>query len=314
MLCDHMHVTGSTLVRFVPKKVVRALLTALETQHQVAESAGYHVYPHSYFSPLLLRKEMELDRLEQRRRLPGVEIDEEKAIALVEKLGCYAAELESVPYKPVNGDLFWFANDWFSDFDAAGLYSLLRHLKPKRYVELGCGFSSLMSSRALARNCADGFDCDVTYADPSPRLEIASKVTGQVIQKRVQDLPFDLFTSLEAGDVLFVDTSHVVKFQSDVVLEILTILPSLNEGVWIHVHDVFTPYDYPLEWLLKPLFSNNEQYALEALLSGGRRYAVELPLFLLWKEHRESMKRFFPRGQLRPQGFWISKSTSIESD
>src|SRR5262245_52496226 len=108
MVCDHVHVTGNTLVRFVPKRVVRALLTALETQHQVAESAGYHVYPHSYFSPLLLRREMELDRLEQRRSLPGVEIDEEKAIALIERLGCYAAELESVPYKPVNGDLFWF--------------------------------------------------------------------------------------------------------------------------------------------------------------------------------------------------------------
>ena len=82
-------------------------------------------------------------------------------------------------------------------------------------------------------------------------------------------------------------------FRSDVVLEILTILPSLTQGVWIHLHDVFTPYDDSLEWLTKPLFSNNESYALEALLSGGRRYAVEIPLFLLWKGHRESMKRLF---------------------
>ena len=136
------------------------------------------------------------------------------------------------PYEPDGKAPFWFANDWFSDFDAASLYALLRHLKPKRYVELGCGFSSLMSSRALARNLADGFACDVVYADPHPRLDIAKLLAcGRLLEHRVQDVPFELFTGLEAGDVLFIDTSHVVKFQSDVVHTLVTILPSLKPGV-----------------------------------------------------------------------------------
>jgi hypothetical protein len=91
----------------------------------------------------------------------------------------------------------------------------------------------------------------------------------------------------------------------------VTILPSVKPGVWIHFHDVFTPYDYPLDWVTNFLFSDNEQYALEALLTGGARYSVELPLYLLWKDHFALMKKFFPRGRLRAQGFWMRKSESV---
>ena len=120
-------------------------------------------------------------------------------------------------------------------------------------------------------------------------------------------MPIETFTRLDAGDVLFIDTSHVVKLQSDVTHALVTILPSLKAGVWIHVHDVFTPYDYPQEWVTHHLFTNNEQYAVEALLTGGERYVVELPLFLLWKDHRDELSRFFPRGTIRPHGFWLRK-------
>jgi len=286
-------------------------LQTLETNQALAESAGYHVYPRLYFSPLPLREEMDLTVLGQRRRLPGIKLNEESALRLLETIGPYVTELQSAPYQPSGTEPFWFANGWFSDFDAAALYALLRHLKPKRYVELGCGFSSLVSSRALSRNANDGYACDVVYADPEPRIEIAQTLScGRLLQKRLQDVPFELFTSLEAGDALFIDTSHVVKFQSDVVHALGTILPSLKPGVWIHVHDVFTPYDYPLEWLSSPLFSDNEQYALEALLNGGDRYSVELPLYALWKEHLDSMKKFFPRGQRRPASFWMRKQSA----
>jgi len=286
-------------------------LRTLERRPDLAESAGYHVYPRVYFSPLPLREEIDSTILEQRRQLPGIKLNEESVLGLLETISPYVAELQSAPYERDGSEPFWFANGWVADFDAAALYGLLRHLKPKHYVELGCGFSSLMSSRALSRNLKDGFACDVVYADPQPRIDIAQILScGRLIQKRVQDVPFELFTSLEAGDALFIDTSHVVKFQSDVVHVLGTILPSLKSGVWIHVHDVFTPYDYPLDWLSSPLFSDNEQYVLEALLNGGDRYSVELPLYALWKEHFASMKKFFPRGQQRAGSFWIRKQAA----
>lgn len=299
---------GYWAVEHTPRKFSQTLLHSLSTKHEVAEILGYHVYPRSYCSPLLLREETDLTALQHRRLLPGITLNEQNALAFIETLTPYAAELESVAYDRRDGEAFWFANGWFNDFDAACLYALLRHLKPKRYVELGCGFSSLMSSSALSRNAQDGVVCDALYADPQPRLDVVKMLTcSRFIYERVQDVPFEVFTSLHAGDVLFVDTSHVVKLQSDVVHVLGTILPSLKPGVWIHFHDVFTPYDYPVKWVTNPLFSNNEQYAVEALLTGGDRYSVELPLYLIWREHFAVMQRFFPRGRLQAQGLWMRK-------
>jgi len=268
------------------------------------------VYPRSYTSPLLLKEETDFAALERQRILPGIELNERHALALVEKIAPYVAELTCTPYERREGDPFWFANSWFNDFDAASLYALLRHLAPRRYVELGCGFSSIMSARALARNRQGGALCEALYADPHPRLDVADHLEGaRLTRQRVQDVPLDVFAGFEAGDVLFIDTSHVVKTQSDVVHALVTILPMLKPGVWVHFHDVFTPYDYPVRWVMNPLFSNNEQYAVEALLTGGDRFTVELPLYFLWRKHSAELERFFPRGKLQPQGLWIRKRT-----
>jgi hypothetical protein len=297
------------LLGLAPGRFIRMFLEALEARQEIPEAAGYHVYPRAYYSPLLLKEEIDLTVLDRRRVLPGITFNEQRALGWLVGLRPYVTELESLPYEQDGTSPFWFANKWFNDFDAASLYAVLRDIKPKRYIELGCGFSSLISSRALSRNIAETSACDVVFADPNPRLDVSAQLScGRLLKQRVQDLPMELFANLESGDVLFIDTSHVVKFQSDVVQALVTILPALKPGVWIHVHDVFTPYDYPEEWLTQSRFSNNEQYALEALLSGGDRYSVELPLYLLWKEHAARLSAFFPQGRLRPQGFWMRKA------
>ena len=85
-------------------------------------------------------------------------------------------------------------------------------------------------------------------------------------------------------------------------------VPALRVGVWVHIHDIFTPYDYPEDWLTKHLrFVGNEQYVVECLLSGGDRFRVELPLYALWQDLREPLRQFFPRGHTRPQSFWIRR-------
>jgi hypothetical protein len=134
-------------------------------------------------------------------------------------------------------------------------------------------------------------------------------VTGRFLQRRVQDAPSALFSQLQAGDVLFIDTSHVLKVQSDVEHELLRVLPILANGVWLHFHDVFTPYDYPNEWILGTIrHVMNEQYAVECLLTGGDRYQVALPLHLLAREHRSAMQKFFPRCRQWGQSFWLRKT------
>jgi hypothetical protein len=253
--------------------------------------------------------EIDWGALKTRRRLEAIDFRIEKALALLQDLTGFVHELDSVPFERAPDTLFWLHNGMFSDSDAVALYTLLRYLKPKRYIELGCGWSSFISSTALARNATNGFVCDALYADPEPRRDLQELLaTGRILKQRVQDVPMDLFTSLEAGDVLFIDTSHVLKVQSDVEHEILRVLPSLRPGVWIHFHDFFSPYDYPESWVRRPnRFTLNEQYAVECLLSGGSRFQVELPLYLLWKEQSALLKKFFPRNIEPPRSFWIRK-------
>ena len=299
----------NSLVKCVPCWCLSGFLRTFEMIQSKAEEAGYNVYPKRYDTPFPQREELDWAALQTRRLVPGIDLNVDRAVQQLALLQPFCAELHSIPFDKEDDSLFWFNNLTFTEFDSAVLHGMLRHLKPRRYVELGCGFSSYISSRALKRNDDDGKPCEAVYADPAPRLSLERVVAyGRVVQKRVQDLLIDLFTKLEAGDVLFIDTSHVLKFQSDVVRQLVSILPALKAGVWIHFHDVFTPYDYPEDWLTKPTpLTYNEQYGVECLLSGGDRFRVELPLFMLWKERFEVLKPLVPGGRTRAHSFWISK-------
>jgi len=244
--------------------------------------------------------------------LPAIDLRTDSALELLNQLKPFAAELNVIPYEASSTAPFWFTPEFllsFPDYDTAVLYSILRHLKPKRYIELGCGWTSIVSSYALECNQQKGAACEALYIDPEPRLPLNKVLPPErLLLKRVQDVPLDVFKKLTPGDVLFIDTSHVLKVQSDVEYELLHILPSLPAGVWIHLHDVFTPYDYPAEWVRRPLrLSCNEQYALECLLSGGNRYQIEIPLHYLVRDFKGPIKEFYPRGRTRGQSIWIRK-------
>jgi hypothetical protein len=308
-----LRLMGNSLVGLIPTALLRMFLKAFESRPELAEAAGFHVHPRRFDSPLPLMEEIDVTKLTKPRNLPGIDLRVPSALELVAKLRPFAGELDPIPYAQSDrSSPFCFSKEFiesFPDFDAAILYSLLRHLKPRRYVELGCGFSSYVSSHALQRNDQEGIACDAVYADPEPRLPMSQVLTyGRLMQKRVQDLPMELFTQLQADDVLFIDTSHVLKIQSDVEHELVRILPSLAPGVWIHFHDIFTPYDYPADWVQRPLrLSCNEQYGVECLLSGGNRYEIEIPLHYLVRENLATMKEFFPRGQSRGHSLWMRK-------
>jgi len=293
----------------LPRFMIRGFLKSFKSQPEVAEAVGFHVHPRNYDSPLPLMEEIDAAKLARPRDLPGIDLRVPAALRLMEELHPFSRELDEIPYDRDDSGGYWFNNKTFTDFDAAVLYGMIRRIKPKRYIELGCGFSSLISSRALRRNHEDGTVCEAIYSDPQPRVDLQGKLTyGRLLQKRVQEIPMEMFGQLREGDILFIDTSHVLKIQSDVEHELLRILPSLASGVWIHIHDIWTPYDYPNEWIFRPLrLSCNEQYAVECLLSGGNRYQVEIPLHLLFREHREAMLRFFPRGREQAQSIWLRK-------
>jgi hypothetical protein len=278
---------------------------------EVSEAVGYNVYPRTFYSPFAQVDEIDWEKLRQPRELPGIKIDLDRAVKHLGSLLPFAGELDRYPYDREAGAAFWLNNEGsFSDFDATVLHTMLRKLKPKRYIEVGCGFSSIVSSGALKANAADGHACETIYVDPEPRLDVRPHLEfARLVIEPVQKVPLTLFESLESGDVLFIDTSHVLKMQNDVEFELLHVLPALKPGVWIHLHDVFTPYDYPKDWVDRSIrFVGNEQYALECLLSGGNRFQIELPLFCLWKQRPETLQQLLPRGRSRPHSFWIRKN------
>ncbi|MFC1718854.1 class I SAM-dependent methyltransferase [Candidatus Poribacteria bacterium] len=165
--------------------------------------------------------------------------------------------------------------------DAEFLYSMVRHMKPRRVIEIGGGGSTQITAAALRMNFRDLEKTEFVCIDPYPRdfLKDFSDRYGEFMRFRLLEMPvqlvdLSLFDSLGENDILFVDSSHVFKQGSDVEFEFLRIYPILTKGVIVHLHDMFFPFDYPIEWNLKRYLFWNEQYFLEAFLQFNSKFEV----------------------------------------
>ncbi|GLQ86734.1 class I SAM-dependent methyltransferase [Dyella flagellata] len=169
---------------------------------------------------------------------------------------------------------FFTQNSQFSWLDSRLFFVLLRAWRPARILEVGSGFSTLLAAD-VKRRFLDG-DLDLTCIEPYPRPFLHHGFDGltRLIEQKVQDVPMAEFLRLEAGDILFIDSSHVAKTGSDVNYLYFDVLPRLKPGVRIHVHDVFFPHDYPKEWVIDQNRSWNEQYVLRALLMYSNAFEV----------------------------------------
>jgi len=293
--------TFDGLVAALPRPLVRGFLKTFLANPDVAERAGFQVYPRVFYNPFPDPAEVDVEALKKARPLPGVPIDETKAVGLLNELAAFKNELGRFP-RETGGSIAW--HHTYPSYDTVTLYSMLRRLKPKRYIEVGCGWSTRASTAALEKNREEG----APYF-----LEL--ELPGEYLKQKIQHVPLERFQKLEAGDVLFIDTSHILKVQNDVEYELTRILPALKRGVYVHIHDIFTPFDYPAEWLVGKgpnRGANNEQYALEILISGGRDWEVVLPVHLLWRKHRAELEKLLPSAPDRPAAFWIYKRESGE--
>jgi hypothetical protein len=163
---------------------------------------------------------------------------------------------------------------WFPSLDAAVAYTLVRERKPRHVVEVGSGHSTRLLARAL------GGVGEILAIDPAPRADIAGLPGVRVVPSTLQAAPGALFEHLAAGDLLFIDSSHILMPGSDVDLLLNRVLPRLPAGTLIHIHDIFLPFDYPSAWGWR---NYNEQQAVLPLLATG----AYLPLFSsVWAERR----------------------------
>jgi hypothetical protein len=249
--------------------------------------------------------------LTEERPLPGIEWNVHEQLALLESLS-FADELVDTPFEKPDTRRFYLDNASFGSGDAEFWYQLVRLKKPRRIFEIGSGNSSLVAMEAIRRNMEqDGtYACKHVCIEPyeMPWLE---ETTASVIRKRVEDIDVAFFSELVEDDVLFIDSSHVIRPEGDVLFEYLELLPTLSRGVIVHLHDIFSPRNYPREWLVDQVRFWNEQYLLEAFLTDNDSWSIIGSLNYLRHHHYDRLKRVAPfMTQARePGSFYIQKRT-----
>jgi hypothetical protein len=216
------------------------------------------------------------------RKTPGIDWREELQVILVRDV--FIRQEELLFADGPTGDLteYHTANDMFSRLDAWALQAMLRWLRPAHMIEVGSGWSSLVAAR-INREFLGG-TMNLTCVDPYPAEFLGAAVSGisRLLEVQVQDVPLDEFAELGRGDVLFIDSSHVIKTGSDCQYLYHEVLPRLRSGVVVHVHDIFLPWDYPEAWVLAGR-GWNEQYLLQAFLTFND--AFEILLANAWMCH-----------------------------
>lgn len=191
---------------------------------------------------------------------------------------------------------FHFNNGFFERVDAEVAYSLVRRHKPRRIIEIGSGNTTLVLAAALRKNASAGSPGELISIEPHPAPFLKDGLKGltRLIEGPVQNVPLELFSTLRAGDVLFIDSSHVVSMDSDVLYECLRILPVLAPGVLVHFHDVFTPLDYPEKFVMTNLCFWGEQYLLEAFLAFNSAFKVVWSASAMQRFHPDVLRHAFP--------------------
>jgi predicted O-methyltransferase YrrM len=236
-------------------------------------------YPAGHFhSPIVNVSEVN-ERFWQRARapiplsLPGIRIS---LSSQIEMWRLMLPHLREIPFQPDKrtGFRYYFENPSYSYGDASVLYSMLRIFRPQRVVEVGSGYSSACTMDTVD-HYLDG-RVAVTFIEPYPSLLrqiLDSDTLGRTTlhESPVQDVALTVFEQLNNRDILFIDSTHIMKTASDVCYELFDILPRLAPGVLIHFHDVFWPFEYPASWVLEENRSWNELYGLRAFLmyNGG---------------------------------------------
>jgi hypothetical protein len=268
---------------------------------------GWHFQPNLWITPLNdLRFLREHPQLWIRREVPrGIDWDIDGQLQLLEVLARYYPEMSDVPeIPPVPPGQFVWKNDSFPPGDAIAYYGLVRHLSPRRVIEVGPGWSTLVLARGVAANETP---CNVTLIDLEPQWQQHGGLPAgwEAVQSPVQLVDLGLFEALQPGDILFYDGSHCVRTGGDVNWIFFEVLPRLAPGVWIHIHDLLWPWEYPDSWILDDGLSWNEQYFVQAFLMGNADYRVRLAVNLLRAlrvDETEALRPGFFGGSL-----WLEK-------
>lgn len=302
---------GAQLRSLRPDRSALAI-RAYRGARQLAERIGIQFVVKSFYSPIPDLRALPGDVFERRTALRGLDLAFDRQIELIEsELAPYLGEFDPPAQPTGSPGEFHLANGTYPPVDADLLYALVRHLKPRRVLELGSGQSTLVTCMAASANERDGRPTRVECFDPYPSVvSAATPGIARLQPVSAQEAPLAEFEALEAGDVLFVDTTHTVKLGSDVNFVVLEVLPLLAPGVVVHFHDVFLPREYPRAWVEDLGLIWAEQYLLQAFLAMNSGYEVLLSANALAAEHPDVLEGAVRSWRLRgmPGAFWIRRT------
>lgn len=271
--------------------------------------------PVGYYSPVPDIKELQDRGIWTRRSaMEGIDFRPQEQLQLLAKIGKAHGMECDWPVDKANGvGGFYSDNGSFGYGCAAVLHSMIRHFKPKKVIEVGSGFSSLIIAEALKTN---GGPSSYTIIDPYPS-DLTKGLAASVIASRVELIDPSLFRHLDHNDLLFIDSGHTVRTGSDVNFLILDILPVIVPGVVIQIHDISLPYEYPEVYFTNSAFRMfwTEAYLLQAFLAFNKSFEVLLGMSFIMNDHIEEYRRAFPlsndaREKAKSGSLWIRRVPS----
>jgi predicted O-methyltransferase YrrM len=276
------------------KEKVKGCINKMPYVKTLFEQSLNSCFPNGHFySPVISiagvkKRENEIWKNREEEGIPGIELKTEEQKKLIQEFALYYKEL---PFKSEKQEKlrYQFDNGSYSYTDGIILYSMIRHSQPKRIIEIGSGNSSMvmLDTNELFFNNK----IDLTFIEPFPEklyslMAEEDKKQTTVVESEVQLVPLSVFEKLQEGDILFIDSTHVVKTGSDVNYILFEILPVLKSGVLIHFHDKFYPFEYPKEWVFQGR-NWNEDYFLKAFLMYNEKFEVKLFSEYLHKHHKD---------------------------
>ncbi|XPV75574.1 MAG: class I SAM-dependent methyltransferase [Desulfovibrio sp.] len=272
-------------------------------QYGVFNEPGFYYSPLPDFNAIAMKSDAEFAQCIP-HELHGVDMRIDNQVSLTKTLRQYESSFPDY-INGVTGFNYTISQDMFPIGDAFLLFSMMNHLKPKRVIEVGSGFSSGIMLDYNLLNSSNPSELQFIEPYPERLLPMLSDDKRHLlIQKNLQEIPLSSFDVLKDGDVLFIDSSHVCKHGSDVNYLLFEVLPSLNSGVYVHFHDIFHDFDYPKNWYHEGR-AWNEGFMLRAFLQYNN--AFKMIYFNAYMHHK--FPELFSDSAVFPSGgsLWICR-------
>lgn len=303
------HLYSDEFARFIAGVLPGALRQESFAQwYRLWEASGFHITRNHFYEPIPDSRNLKPELWSQPHSLPGVEMNDPTQRHFLNSIvPRFQTELESLPLDaPTAESPFYLRNGRFEGIDPLLAHCVVRHFRPRQIVEVGSGYSTLLLAQAALQNG----DCAVHSIEPYPEEFLTRGVKGltSLLEAKVEEVDPAFFDRLESGDILFIDSSHVVRIGGDVNFLFLQVLPRLRPGVIVHVHDIFLPYEYQSKWVFELRRFWTEQYLLQAFLAFNSDFEVLVSTGHLKAHYFEQVQETFPTAApWRGGSFWMRR-------